>query len=306
MEQGIRKFALLLLLIHAVSSIQSQSAGDIDTLSQWRVDFDMFNGYGVDYNHFKYFIDGDTLIDSNLYFKIYRSGYSYEWYNGSMSDFYYYDHQFGGVLREQNNSWYSYDLYYGYEILLYDFNAEVGDSVWGIWGGMATISEIDTITIDGEPKRRFHLNGAGWGSGEYMIEDIGATTGLLEPIMFFENTSSMHCFAIDFVPLWINPANYPNCDLSVTIKESEKSEVLSCFPNPFTTCTTIEFELYSRSNIQFTVYNSIGEVVYQHEEQNLAPGYHSITPQLQHLPAGLYYSVLWSENGVSVVKIIKQ
>ena len=81
---------------------------------------------------------------------------------------------------------------------------------------------------------------------------------------------------------------------------------LKCYPNPFTTSTTIEYELYTISSIQYTVYNMTGEAVFGTEEKHLFPGRHSITWSPGHLPAGMYYAVLRSKEGVKVLKLIKQ
>ena len=81
---------------------------------------------------------------------------------------------------------------------------------------------------------------------------------------------------------------------------------LKTYPNPFTTSTNIEYELNAISNIQFTVYNVMGEEVYRTEESMMPQGRHTVTWSPSHLPKGLYYAVLKSEKGVSVVKIIKQ
>jgi len=78
------------------------------------------------------------------------------------------------------------------------------------------------------------------------------------------------------------------------------------YPNPFTITTTIEYELKEISNIQFTIYNVIGEVVYATEDRLMPQGSHTVTWSPSHLPEGLYYAVLRSEEGVRVVKMVKQ
>jgi len=93
---------------------------------------------------------------------------------------------------------------------------------------------------------------------------------------------------------------------SISIPEQQLAIKQSAYPNPFTTSTAIEFEVYTRSNIQYTVYNSVGEAVFEGEDRNVAPGNHTITPTLHHLPSGLYFAVLRSEDGVNVVKLVKQ
>jgi len=111
------------------------------------------------------------------------------------------------------------------------------------------------------------------------------------------NENSSDCYSVEIVEGFCQHVGIP-----VSITDPR----LSAYPNPFTTSTAIEYEVYTRSNIQYTVYNSVGEAVVVGEERNVMPGNHTITLSLHHLPAGLYYSVLRSGEGVSVVKVVKQ
>ena len=101
---------------------------------------------------------------------------------------------------------------------------------------------------------------------------------------------------------------YPDCDPTIGYDDLQTivNSRMSTYPNPFTTFTTIEYELSEISNIQFTIYNVIGEVVYQAVDRMMPQGKHSFTWSADRLPEGLYYGVLRSGEGVSVVKIIKQ
>ncbi|MCK4568894.1 MAG: T9SS type A sorting domain-containing protein [Bacteroidales bacterium] len=78
------------------------------------------------------------------------------------------------------------------------------------------------------------------------------------------------------------------------------------YPNPFTTSTTIEYELTEPSRVQLTIYNAIGGVVYVAQEGIKQQGKHTFTWTPERLPDGMYYGVLRSEEGVAVVKLIKQ
>ncbi len=93
---------------------------------------------------------------------------------------------------------------------------------------------------------------------------------------------------------------------TVGVPEQESALQLSAYPNPFTTSTTIEYELTEPSHVQLTIYNAIGEVVYRTEDRMMLKGSHTVTWSPGHLPEGMYYGVLRSEEGVAVVKIIKQ
>ena len=98
------------------------------------------------------------------------------------------------------------------------------------------------------------------------------------------------------------------CDsILIKIRENNRNDnKLKAYPNPFTTSTTIEYELDGKSRIQITIYNSLGNMVYETEDRMMPPGNHSITWSSGFLPQGLYFAMLRSEDGVSVVKMMKQ
>ena len=81
---------------------------------------------------------------------------------------------------------------------------------------------------------------------------------------------------------------------------------VNTYPNPFTASTTIEYELTEPSLVHLTIYNAIGEKIYQAEDRLMPVGKHTFTWTPERLPEGMYYGVMRSEEGVSVVKMIKQ
>ena len=108
--------------------------------------------------------------------------------------------------------------------------------------------------------------------------------------------------------------NAPGCDSQAEVEEActvsipkQRSEpFISIYPNPFTTTTTIEYELIEHSHVQLTIYNAIGEQVYRAEDRPMTVGKHSFIWSADQRPEGLYYAVLRSDEGVMVVKMIKQ
>jgi hypothetical protein len=306
MNQGIRirTVILLWLLLTGVSGIQAQPAGDIDTLSQWRVETSGVGGSGAIFDQFKYYITGLEVIDSLVYYKVYKSGY----WNELWGQRHYYEHVYSGSLREQGNVWYTYEE--GRDTVLFDFNLEVGDTVISsvnLLNEVIVVDSIAIIQINGEDKKQIYFTGEFTGEIGYIIEDVGSATGLLQQgmINWFEHFAFLHCYAIDFVPLWINPVGF-GCDLTVSIEENISQPIVSAYPNPFTTSTTIEYDLSEPSLVQLTIYNAIGKEMYRAEDRLMAVGKHSFTWSSDRLPEGLYYAVLRSEEGISVVKLIKQ
>ena len=108
--------------------------------------------------------------------------------------------------------------------------------------------------------------------------------------------------------------NAPGCNSQVEVEEActvgipeqLSTTQLSAYPNPFTTSTTLEYEMTEPSSVQITIYNTIGEPILLADEGRLLPGKHTYVWTPERLPEGLYYAVLGSKEGVSVVKMVKQ
>lgn len=93
---------------------------------------------------------------------------------------------------------------------------------------------------------------------------------------------------------------------TVGIPESLIGSQLSTYPNPFTTSTAIEFELTESTQVILTIYTHMGQVVEEIVDMRLSPGSYTYTWTTEGLPQGLYYAVMRSEDGVAVIKMIKQ
>jgi hypothetical protein len=98
------------------------------------------------------------------------------------------------------------------------------------------------------------------------------------------------------------------CDptIGLSLYPINKGPGLSTYPNPFTTTTTIEYELTEPSHIQVTIYTSLGEAIYIAVDCMMPQGKHTFKWTANQLPEGLYYAVLMSEGEVSIIKMIKQ
>jgi len=95
--------------------------------------------------------------------------------------------------------------------------------------------------------------------------------------------------------------------ISVSVDELIDIQYIAIvYPNPFTTTTTIEYELTESTHVNLTIYSSMGQAIEEAFDEVLTPGSHSFTWTPEGLPQGLYYAVLRSEEGVSVIKMLKQ
>jgi hypothetical protein len=78
----------------------------------------------------------------------------------------------------------------------------------------------------------------------------------------------------------------------------------NCYPNPFTTSTTLSFRLEKPENVQFTVYNVQSKIVYTIEDRRYA-GEQQIQWNAEGLPVGVYYFRVQAGDKVGGGKMIK-
>ena len=121
-----------------------------------------------------YRLEGDTLINIHTYKKIYMGEYH-------------------GGLREENKIVYYLPADSLNEQLLYNFNLNVGDSLFNSYTEYGILNEIDTLSVfgidsvlceDGNYHKQFRIGypGTMGNGGEYIIEGIGSIHGLLTPM----------------------------------------------------------------------------------------------------------------------------
>ena len=217
-----------------------------------------------DYN-FSYFIQGDTVISSNAYHKIYQSGTIHSHCAfGNFIDYWTTINQTYIGAYKQDTALRQVFFFYPsaiQECLLHDFNLSVGDSVGGGCLGFspcAIVSTIDSVLIGNNFRKRFNLSTAPPYS---IIEGIGSTSGLLEPICPFEYYGTLICFSQNGQTLY--PDTLTSCQLLTTIKNSTvKSTSTKVSPNPFHTSTTLELNADFK-NSELKIYNTFGVQVRQ-------------------------------------------
>ncbi len=76
-------------------------------------------------------------------------------------------------------------------------------------------------------------------------------------------------------------------------------------PNPFTTSTTIEYELLQNTTVHLTIYNDLGEQVAAFDRGWQGQGRHTFLWRPGNLLAGIYYCVLKTDRGLQTAKLIK-
>lgn len=269
-----------------------------DTNAVWRIDWysgttgmcvDIFNFH----SSFQYTLEGDTTINSMVYKKIYRSGYTV------CSPFY---STYWGGLRQDTVNKKVYFLRPGNaDTLIYNFNAQVGDTLKladcsGFYGGDVgysfIVSVIDSVLVGNKYHKRFTDSNVSFSS---MIEGLGSSSGLLEGNMPYslEQTLNLICYSHnnDFYP-----AGSTSCPLLVADVRNysgRRSEV-HIFPNPVIDLLSIQTD---RITGRIVVRNFLGELVLQIESSINDPAI-----DLGSLPPGVYSIFLLGKN-YKVVKL---
>lgn len=177
-------YAAVLLIISFLNSFCSLSSSrfPLNPSTIWRVDH-IRNGVSDENNHvegdeiLKYFINGDTVINSLSYYKIYKTGTKY------LNAPFYYENLYTGAIRDFNNKFLYIKKNESNEIPLYDFNVKVDDTIQVPYEGSFEEKIVSSIDSLSDGRRIIHFNpkepiiGCG---DQYYIEGIGGSGGLLE------------------------------------------------------------------------------------------------------------------------------
>lgn len=142
---------------------------------------------------YSYFINGDTIINSTTYHKIFRSGLCAQCcpspYFGSLNGY------MGGFKNDSINKKVLLIIPgSNTEEVLYNFNLNIGDRINGrLPDGCpdAIIISIDSILINSNYHHRYNFSGGSCVGA--LIEGIGSTLGLLEPFLTTEGGGILNC-----------------------------------------------------------------------------------------------------------------
>lgn len=216
---------------------------------------------------YNYCTNGDTLFNAFVYKKIVKKGYGYySWmamppaspgcngsYNYNYTSPWYFIRSAGKkmFLRQPADT---------SEYLLYDFNLLVGDTLPVSYNNYATditVTAIDSIYTSSGFRKRFQLAGGTWST--YLLEGIGHSKGLVEPMNFpLECGYNLDCYSLN------DTAYYPivgaACNINVGLQTYQRQKSCSVFPNPMQTHTTFQFNTYL-NHADISIYNQVGQLI---------------------------------------------
>ena len=187
----MKKHALLfcMLSVIAFSEWSSAQVNYLDNNPVWRIEAAEGSSYPcIWYQDFNYFINGDTVINSFHYKKVFKQG-NY-WYalvgpgsgcngSGSIPSFLTY------FIRQDGKKLFIYDpsVFGNGDTLLYDFDLQVGDTLplsFNNYDSTIVVTSIDSVLVGSEYRKKFYLT---WNAlPTFIIEGVGHRYGFFEPI----------------------------------------------------------------------------------------------------------------------------
>ncbi|HEY9114565.1 MAG TPA: T9SS type A sorting domain-containing protein [Bacteroidales bacterium] len=258
---------------------------------QWNVRLN--GGIGLTTEIFQ--IDGDSIVDSKSYNKIWLS------YDSLTTV------SFQGLLREESNIVYYIPPDFS-EGILYDFNLEIGDttSVINIFCGSELIPihviDIDTVEYFGESRKRW-LIGENGNIEEIWVEGIGSLNGPLYTKYWYCIVCpvwELLCYHKNDTLEYIMPGETECYQNTVGIEELTKKDKILIRPNPVKKGNSIEIVM-SFKPVNVDIINFSGILI-----QRLT----SIQDQIikietNELEKGLYIiKVTNQENKIQTLKIL--
>lgn len=244
---------------------------------------------------------GDTIINSEQWFKIYSS-------NDSLFQN---DLVYRGLLRADNSKVFYLDTLNQLDTL-YDFSLNVGDSVlfdlYGMYPEWLQVVNVDSIQISGNYYKRLkfaeptiqafdELN-------ETWIEGIGSIHGPLFPnfpVKFSQEIPDsilLTCTFSNNQQVWQHPT-YPSCYVNIVLSvDNFEYSDFKIYPNPFS--SQINIENNKNEKYTLTIINSLGQVIRQEQLES-----NTETIDLPELKAGIYLLRINDRELIKTMKIIK-
>lgn len=195
---------------------------------------------------------------------------------------------FEGLIRKgAGKTVYFWKAGFPAEALLYDFDLVVGDSIPRSYINSyipTVVSAIDTITIGGQVRKRFHLQSNQAPVLQTIIEGIGTDNGLLEHLgVAFDWSNTLLCFGQNDQHLY--PVASAGCGtpfVSTTTLSEAGTTAWNAYPNPAN--EQVWLEAPQAGNYQISLISSMGKHIYSGITNGLSPTQIDLSEQA----AGLY------------------
>jgi hypothetical protein len=302
----MKNTSLLLFLIIIKTLVSGQNFVPIpaDSTSEWRIITQEFDGMCVNCHDSRYFINGEIIINDKVFYKLYRSGVFYQEIGeppGPCDEQYTFQNDYLGGLRTESGRVYFYNGYE--EVLLYDFTLGVGDTLYSHISPGLIISEIDSVLVGEEYRKRYNFFNGEWYCN-WMVEGIGHERGLIEPMfMPLEYYSEFFCYAENHIPIFPEGIQ---CVINVGINDSERNQdIIQLFPNPSTGKIYMTIYCDYQKLLTYSLSSVTGQVIFK-KNCYLGIGKNTIKLDTDNLDPGFYFMAIYSQDGSKdYIKLLK-
>ena len=283
-------FAVFAIFIVMTSNGQNYKPLALEGAHWWVGLWDTNNPLWAEIDHYQYVVRGDTILDNITYKKVFYRDITDSIYHLIKSEF------LAGLVRDDTLDKKVYAINFNFphlwlcteneEVLLYDFNLAVGDSMNTCltnWTGPNTIQSIDYEFIYGEERKILHeFNGR-------FIEGIGSDFGVFE---WGLGSKGWEFFLLDYC---LGTDEECECQW-VGIEDREALPTFKIYPNPLTGNTiTLAPNTPISYPLNVKLYDIIGKEVYQQHFENCSQ---EITIQIPtHLSHQTSPLLLWVGKG---------
>lgn len=256
---------------------------------------------------YNYYINGDSIIGSFLYKKIYKKGEGYyttsDWQNPNCEGPYsYIQEEPSFFLRSEGKKMFIVEPEDTAQFLFYDFNLSVGDYVplsYTNYEDDVLVTAIDSFYTPYGYRNRFTLGNSSQNTSLYLIEGVGHSEGFIQPIQtVFECSFWFDCFSLNDTTYF--PELALTCNIAVGLPENNVSKNIYVYPNPVKDILNVQANSLALESTILTIHNSYGKVILITKINN------SLTEiDMATFANGIYF--LTVENGTtrSTQKIIK-
>lgn len=218
-----------------------------------------------------------------------------------------------GAMREDNQVIYFLPAGDTAEVVLYDFNVQVGDTVSHWWMQRASpgydaqspstliVSSIDSFLVNNSYRQRINITIDNSLYNTSVVSGIGNMAGPLQAwtVDHAEHNVALTCFRVNDIVIWDSGQSAGHClDSAIVSVDKSVAQNFRFYPNP--TAEDVFFEELE-AECKVLIYNNLAQKV---GETTVSP-YQNKVP-MQDLNAGLYYLHLIGADGrKSVEKVVK-
>lgn len=308
MKNSILFVFVVLMVLTAKLSISQQYFPFPIASAMWSENCSQFEIYPYphhEHHTIRYFINGDTLIDSISYSKLYVYGGATEEVDTTNSSL------MGGLREDSLMQILFYPIPLEYlcyhcnlneiwaEFVLYKFGAETGDTI-ELGGPMNnipdyTVGVIDSILVDSKYRKRYEMIPVGiGGTYNHWIEGIGSDLGLFGPsCQPFEGYMELLCYEDPVT--FFNPGD-DGCFIwtYVSINENENQTGPQISPVPAKAKLYINLS-HPTIGMSLRLINSKGQTMKQLQMEDSSKEYEI---NIEDYPSGLYVVVLLNNGQV--------